>query len=273
MKIIQITDIHLMPADETLFDNDPGARLAACLSDIRRNHPDADLCVITGDLAHHGQEQSYVRLRQALEGFPVPVRLLIGNHDDRTQFRRVFPDIEVDEHGFVQSVLDNEEGCFLFLDTNRADSHAGRYCADRLAWLDARLKEAAGRPVYLFMHHHPLPVHFRPVDELILEDGLVLGRLLEGHDVRHIFFGHVHRPICGSWNGIPFSTLRGLNHQTWLDFALERGIPCSMEPPAYAIVFIEGGSVVVHSHDFLDDSAKYHYDPDLPVDRQVVALT
>lgn len=273
MKIIQVTDIHMMPEGETLFENDPGARLAACLADIAMHHADADLCVITGDLAHHGQEQSYLRLRQALEGFPVPVQLLIGNHDDRAEFRKAFPETGVDDHGYIQSFIDNEAGRFLFLDTNRPDSHAGRYCEQRLKWLEARLKEAEGQPVYLFMHHHPLPMHFRPVDELILEEGEALGAVLEGHDIRHIFFGHVHRPISGRWKGISFSTLRGLNHQTWLDFGLERGIPCSMEPPAYAIAFIEQDSVVVHAHDFLDESAKYYYDPDLPVDEQVVAIS
>ena len=106
----------------------------------------------------------------------------------------------------------------------------------------------------------------------MLEDPDAFAKVLEGHDIRHIFFGHVHRPIAGSWRGIPFTTLRGLNHQLWLDFTIERGIPCSMEPPAYAIAFLQGGAVIVHTHDFLDASPKYMYDPDLPVEQQVVRM-
>ncbi|QPF90819.1 phosphodiesterase [Bradyrhizobium commune] len=272
MKIIQITDLHLVPPGHRLFDNDPGERLKACLLDVAAHHADADLCVITGDLAHHGERGAYLRLREALSVLPMPVRLLIGNHDDRHQFRSVFPDAPVDEHGFVQSLLDTPAGRILFLDTNRSDSHAGEYCEAREAWLRARLEEAKDRPVYLFMHHPPLPVHFRPMDEIMLDDGAAFGTVLDGHRIRHLFFGHVHRPIAGSWRSIPFSTLRGLNHQSWLDFSVKRGIPCSMEPPAYAIAFLNADAVVVHTHDFLDGSAKYLYDPDLPVERQVVPM-
>lgn len=272
MKIIQITDIHFVAAGEQLFDSDPGARLEACLKDIVAHHADADLCVLTGDLAHHGQKSAYVRLRKALEILPMPVRLLIGNHDDRAAFREVFADAPVDDGGFIQSVLDVPAGRFVFLDTHRPDSHAGLYCDARKAWLRARLEEAGGRPVYLFMHHHPFPVHLRSVDDLMLAGGEAFGDILAGHNIRHMFFGHVHRPIAGTWRDISFSTLRGLNHQTWLDFDLPHGIACSMEPPAYAIAFIEAGAVVVHTHDFLDASPKYFYDPDLPVERQVVPM-
>ena len=45
-----------------------------------------------------------------------------------------------------------------------------------------------------------------------------------------------------------------------------------MEPPAYAIAFLQGGAVIVHTHDFLDASPKYMYDPDLPVEQQVVRM-
>lgn len=272
MKIIQITDIHLVPSGERLFDSDPAERLEVCLRDIVAHHSDADLCVLTGDLAHHGQRSAYQRLREALKVLPMPVRLLIGNHDDRGEFRKVFPEAPIDDSGFIQSSLDTPAGRFLFLDTNQSDSHAGLYCEARKAWLTARLQEAGDRPVYLFMHHHPFPVHLRSVDDIMLEDGTALGKLLEEHNVRHLFFGHIHRPVAGNWRNIPFSSLRGLNHQTWLDFNLKHGIACSMEPPAYAIAFVDDGAVVVHTHDFLDRSPKYFYDPDLPVERQVVPM-
>lgn len=36
------------------------------------------------------------------------------------------------------------------------------------------------------------------------------------HKIAHFFFGHIHRPILGSFKGIPYSTLRGTNHQVAL---------------------------------------------------------
>jgi hypothetical protein len=96
--------------------------------------------------------------------------------------------------------------------------------------------------------------------------------VLLGRDIRHIFFGHVHRPVSGSWRGVPFSALRGLNHQVWLDFSVSQGIPCSLEPPAYAVILIDADSTIVHLHDFLDPSPKYLYRPDLAAELQVSRL-
>lgn len=271
MKIIQITDLHLVKPGQLLFESDPLRRLDACLADVLAQHADADLCVITGDLTDRGEPDAYAALAERLRDFPLPVRLLIGNHDDRAAFRATFPDVPVDAHGFVQSRLDNELGRFIFLDTHQPGTHSGWLCADRQAWLRERLGEAAGRPAYLFMHHHPFPVH-TGADDAILQQGAAFAEILSGHSVRHIFFGHVHRPIAGSWHGIPFTTLRGLNHQVWLDFSPEAGLVFSMEPPAYGIALISETSVVVHNHDFLDDSPKYRLDPDRPPGDQFVPI-
>ena len=273
MKIIQITDLHLVRPGELLFESDPLRRLDACIADVRANHGDADLCVFTGDLAERGEPEAYAALRERLHGLPMPVRLLLGNHDDRAAFRTTFPDVAADPHGFVQSTLDGELGRFIFLDTNQPGTHAGWYCADRQAWLRERLAEVAGRPVYLFMHHHPFPVHYRTADDTILQQSAEFAEILRGHAVRHIFFGHVHRPIAGSWHGIPFTALRGLNHQVWLDFSPDAGLVFSMEPPAYAIALVSAAAVVVHTYDFLDDSPKYRLDPDRPPGDQFVRIS
>jgi hypothetical protein len=75
--------------------------------------------------------------------------------------------------------------------------------------------------------------------------------------VQHLFFGHVHRPISGSWQGIPFSSLRATNHQVALDLHGSRAVPGSFEPPAYAVVLVDRHLTLVHNHDFLDASARF----------------
>lgn len=271
MKLIQITDLHLVPRGQRLFDCDPGERLHLCLSDVARHHGDADLVVITGDLAHNGEPAAYTALRDALAGFALPTRLLIGNHDNRKNFRACFPDAAVDTDGFVQSALDTAQGRLLFLDTHEPGTHAGHYCQTRLRWLGAQCEQAPGA-IYIFMHHPAGRVAYAPMDALGLQDAAEFGEVIRGHDVRHIFAGHVHRPISGTWNGVPFSTLRGLNHQVWLDFSVAAGIPCSLEPPAYAVILIDETGTIVHQHDFLDASPKYLYRPDLPEAEQVRPL-
>lgn len=259
MKLIHLTDTHLVAAGEELYGLDPRARLEACVADINRNHADADLVVITGDLTHFGDPAAFANLKQALAPLLPPLKLLVGNHDLQAGLLACFPETELDPQGFVQSVMLRDEGCFVFLDTTLPGTHAGHYCDRRLDWLQQQLEAAGNRDLFLFMHHPPFATRIQPLDRISLQDREAFAAVVRPFRsrVRHLFFGHVHRPISGSWMGIPFTTLRGTNHQVSLDFRAEGGIPGSHEPPAYAIAFIGSDEVVVHFHDYLDTSPRY----------------
>lgn len=247
MKIIQLSDPHLMTPGGLLYGSDPLARLEACLADIGKNHADAELVVISGDLTNDGERAAYAALRERLAQFSPPCRLMLGNHDDRALFLEMFPEA-VTERGFVQSVFDGSEGRLILLDTLDSGHVEGRLCAARLEWLDEMLREARG-PALLFMHHPPFRIHMPVLDEVRLADADAFHEVLSRHgNVGHIFAGHVHRPIAGSWRGIPVSTLRSTNHQTALDFSQSWSL--GHEPPAYAVIFIDADGVIVHFHDF-----------------------
>ncbi|MDH6233462.1 Icc protein [Mesorhizobium soli] len=249
MKLIQVTDLHLVNPGEMLVGLDPLARLDACIADINHNHADADLVVFSGDLSDRGEAIAYETLKRRLATLVPPHRLMIGNHDDRAVFLETFPKA-ADENGFIQTHLDMPHGRVLLLDTVEQGQVEGRLCATRLEWLDERLGEAEGRPAYVFTHHPPFDIHMPTLDVLKLMDHAALYDVLTSHGtVRHIFSGHVHRPVGGSWRGIPVSTVRGTNHQSALVFSGD--YRTSMEPPAYAVIIVSEDSVVVHHHDFL----------------------
>lgn len=258
MKFIHLTDLHLVTPGETLYGLDPHQRLLAALADIKANHADADFVLITGDLTNDGEPAAYEALKAAVSTLGLPYRLLLGNHDDRASFRRAFPDAPVDDDGFVQSTITTPSGTFVCLDTHQPGTHEGELCENRLAWLDRTLAAFRSKPVYVALHHPPLPLAIPAMDPLALRQGRELAERLKRHgNVRHLFFGHVHRPVHGVWYGIPFSTLRGLNHQVALHSHVVSGIPGSHEPPAYAIVLIDDASVVIHVHDFLDETPRF----------------
>lgn len=254
MKFIHITDTHLVPRGEQLHGLNPCERLDACVDDINAHHADAEFCVITGDLADKAQPQAYRDLKGCLDRLRVPVHLLVGNHDDRTDLLAVFPDVPIDDNGFVQTVLDTEAGAFVLLDTVERGKGWGSFCEKRAAWLERQLKAADGRPVYLFMHHPPFDVGLPSLDRLGLgADGESMAKVLAAHDtIRHLFFGHVHRPITGSWRGIPYSTMYGTNHQVAFDLHEPEVVVKTHEPPAYAVVFLAPDQTTVHFHDYLD---------------------
>lgn len=259
MKFVHLTDLHLVPFGRRLYGLDPNERLRLAIADINRAHSDADFVLITGDLVHHGELAAYQALKEGLLNLALPYHLLLGNHDNRDIFRQAFPHVPVDQYGFVQKVLDTSEGVFVFLDTNQPGTHAGWLCGDRLTWVDSTLAQYSDRPVYLVLHHPPLPLGIRCMDIIALTQQKALEDILVKHgNVRHMFFGHVHRPIHGTWKGIPFSVHRGLNHQVALTFGEAEGIPGTHEPPAYAVVTVQGTTTIVHVHDFLDVSPRFN---------------
>jgi 3',5'-cyclic AMP phosphodiesterase CpdA len=259
MKFVQISDIHLVAPGGLVYGLDPKERLESCIEDINSQHPDADFAVITGDLTQRGEERAYRLLDDLLKRLNMPVHLLIGNHDDRRRFQTVFPLAAKDPNGFVQFSLDTPVGRFIGLDTNDPAGHYGTLCQQRLDWLDARLGEAAGRATYLLMHHAPLSVGLREMDRIALQDSQRFGDIITSRgNVRHIFFGHLHRSLSGSWHGVPFSSLPGTNHQVALDFVVDHVVPGSHEPPAYAVAFVSPDATLVHLRNFADRTATFN---------------
>lgn len=216
MKIIQLTDTHLMAPGIAVNGMDPEKQLRAAVVDILEKHADADLLAITGDLCNDGDPEAYALLREILEPLPFPVRLMLGNHDGRAAFAEAFPQHPRDPNGFIQSVLDTPFGRLLFLDSHEAGMIGGAYGPDRLAWLDGALHEAGELPVTVFLHHPPMDcgiAHFRHIG---MHDDGALMRRLRAHPggVRHIVFGHIHVPLVGTTaEGIAFSSGQACPHR------------------------------------------------------------
>ncbi|MCI3204276.1 MULTISPECIES: phosphodiesterase [Pandoraea] len=254
-KIIHITDTHLVTPGEPLYGLDPYARLVACVDDILEHHTDAECCVITGDLTHRGEASGYAALREQLDRLPFPSFPLMGNHDLRSVFTGAFPERLRDENGFVQGRFDVGDASLLMLDTLDEGQHGGLYCEARRAWLARELDRLGERPAYLFMHHPPFDIGIASLDNIGMANPEAFLALVGGRkNIRHLFFGHVHRPVCGSWHGIPYSTMRGLNHQVPFDMHTVFPVRQSHEPPAYAVVLLAQDQVTVHFHDYLDKS-------------------
>lgn len=256
---LHLTDPHLPPPGGTVFGLDTAPRLAAAIADIAGRHgpgsaAPAAFAVVTGDLVRDGEPAAYARLRVMLAGLPCPAHLLLGNHDSRAAFRAAFPEAPVDPHGFVQAAFPSPAGLCLLLDTHEPGRAEGRLCPQRLGWLAERLAEggaAGGSPVLLFLHHPPLPVGIPAMDAIGLLEAEALWEVLAPHRarIRHLFHGHLHRPIAGSWRGIPLSSLRGTGFEVALDFAAGQVVATERGPPCYALVRVQGEHIITHTRD------------------------
>ncbi|MEM7441809.1 MAG: phosphodiesterase [Pseudomonadota bacterium] len=245
-KLIHVTDPHLVAPGGRIYGLDPQARLGACLDHIAGEHGDADLCVISGDLSDTGHPDSYRALHGLLDGFPLPVRLMTGNHDGRANFRAAFPDAPVDPNGFVQSTADLGDERLIFLDTLDEGHIQGLLCAERLAWLESELNAAGDRSVSLFLHHPPLSVCLPHFEKIMLADPEPLMALLRAHGkIRHLFLGHLHLAASGTMEGIPFTVGRGTCHQI-LATLDDRRATFVDGLPAYNVVLFDDQDLIIH---------------------------
>lgn len=257
-KIIIFTDLHMLPEGKRIIGLDPWQRLKAGIDHVNAWHADADRVVITGDLTHYGDAESYRRLKVLLDTLVPPLAITIGNHDRREVFLETFTDVPTDANGFVQQVVDLPDCRLVLLDTLFAppydypESHKGRLCEQRLAWLDGVLSDTGGRPALLFMHHPPHATGFSGMDEIRLtnDDAFYALVLKHGATVRHIFAGHVHRTISGSNRGIAFSVFKSPVHQQPMPFNTDDTSLSVDEPAAYGIALVTADGVLVHTEDY-----------------------
>ena len=258
MKFIHLTDTHVVGAG-LLYDQDPAKRLASAVASINTEHSDAEFVIVTGDMTHWGDAEAYARFAAEISKLTIPAQLMVGNHDDTPSLMLTFPDLPRDENGFVQQAIETPRGRFLLLDTKATEGHAGAYCDKRCDWLACQL-EAPG-PIILFMHHPPFEVGIKAMDAIMMHDAEAFYDVISPHTsrIRHLFFGHVHRAIWGTWRGVSYSCMRGLNHQVALDLdAPAERIRGNFEPPAYGVVLLSDDQVTVHLNDFTSLSENFN---------------
>ena len=259
MKIIHLTDTHILGVDRgNLYGLDVALRLEKALKSINRHHSDAKFIVITGDLVDTTTPQSYEMLRSLLENSLVEVYLIVGNHDDRNYFTATFP--QHNRGPFIQYTKQINGKIFLFLDTLVPGERYGKLCTKRLGWLHKELDKHRDKPTYLFMHHHPVPCGLYEMDNIAnFRTAEAFWELLEGYsNIKHIFFGHIHRVMNATKKCITMHSTRGTAFQvsylpdTKLEYLTNK------ENPMYAVVEIdENDSMRIHHHEYLDEKEYY----------------
>lgn len=254
-KLLVMTDLHIVAQGETIIGIDPAIRLRSALKHAYRTHGDAKCLLLTGDLTHHGTQVEYERLRDILAEFPLPIHMTLGNHDDRENFLRVFPDTPLAD-GFVQNAFDLDGYRLIILDSldqspDNPIHHSGLICPTRMAWLQSELRAAEDKEVLIFIHHPPMSVGFDGMDRIGLRNRQELRDLLnEFGNIRHIIAGHVHRTISGSVEGLSFSIFKSPSHQMPMIEKSDDSALSVDEPGAYGILRLSQNRVIVHSEDF-----------------------
>ena len=252
MLIAQISDTHISTPgsrNDRLFGT--AAHLARAVGHLNALRPRPDLVLATGDLVECGGIDEYERLRAILAPLAMPLFLIPGNHDDRRNLSTVFRDHAYLPRGgeFLQYTVEDWPLRLLALDTLVPGESGGRLCAERLAWLDTRLRERPERPALVFMHHPPFATGIAAMDGMGLDGNEALAAVIRGHpQVERITCGHLHRTIVRRFAGTVACTCPATAHQIALDLPPAQRLATVMEPPACMLHLWlgEAGGLVSH---------------------------
>ncbi|HZO21917.1 MAG TPA: phosphodiesterase [Steroidobacteraceae bacterium] len=240
LRLIQFTDPHLYGNElEMLRGIATLPALKAALADAQsstRWPPNAVL--VTGDIVQD-DPGGYAHLRRVLGSLGLPVLCIPGNHDEPQAMRR-----ELAGEPFVlDAVVDFSHWRIVQLDSSVPGSASGRLSPQSLRQLETALQSAQGRHCLVCLHHHPVPMSSRWLDQVGLENATEFLATLDRHrNVRAVLWGHVHQAYDGLRKdvrllGTPSTCAQFLPHAD--DFALDR------RPPAYRTLELRAdGSVL-----------------------------
>lgn len=253
MKILHLTDVHISRTSNHALP-DTKSRLERCIESINRYHSDAELCVITGDLADDGSAESYADLRDMLAKLVVPVQLTIGNHDNRANFQSAFPSMPRDENGFTQCAFDLGRIRVIVLDTVLEGKIYGWMCEKRLRWLESELVRAGKKDTYIFMHHPAFPIGIRHHEKISLVQSEEFKEICTRHGcVRRIFAGHVHAEANIRAGDLYMSLSRGVSQHLLFEQWSPNATYISQDP-SYNIILVDQSGEAVHYYDLMHEA-------------------
>ena len=246
-----MTDIHITSEGSDIIGLNPLERFENVYAIALRDHPDAAFTILMGDLTHHGKIDQYQRLNAALRSSPIPVIPMLGNHDIRDEFLKVFKNAPQDDAGFVQNIIDLDHHRIITLDTKDGPfgHHAGHLCAKRLAWLKSALATKSHRIPLVFMHHPPFATGIIGMDNINLDNDDEVLDIIAQYPTAHLFCGHIHRTISGSTRSVAWTMFKSPCHQGVLDFDDPDSSLSVNEPGSYGLLLLTPDGVVAHSQD------------------------
>ncbi|HIF51239.1 MAG TPA: 3',5'-cyclic-AMP phosphodiesterase [Thiotrichaceae bacterium] len=239
IKIIQITDTHIIDDDAPLFSGfDTSVSLLQVIDNIRENESDADLILLTGDLIHEATKTSYHKLSEHLSTLSIPVFCLPGNHDDPEILNEI---MTMNGYG-LGKVIKAGQWLIILLDTCVKGEHRGELSNSELEFLETTLASHANTHCLIALHHHPVPINSPWMDAMSLTNTKELLSIIDKFDhVRALVWGHIHQEFELLRNNV---RLLG-TPSTCLQFKPESDVyAVDDKPPAYRkLELLEDGNI------------------------------
>ena len=249
--LVQLSDLHIRAPGQVAYGRiDTALYLKSAVQSVLDLKQQPDAVVITGDLTDFGRAAEYTHLAELLKPLNMPLYLMPGNHDDRSQLRRSFPGHSyLGVNGFVQFAVTIGGLRLLSIDTTVPQKSHGSLGKEQCKWLEAQLELCNDQPVIIAMHHPPFHTLIGHMDEIgLLQGSTELEALVSRYpNIERVICGHLHRAIDVRFGGSIASTAPATAHQVCLDLSPDAISAWTLEPPGFRLhTLASSGRVVTH---------------------------
>lgn len=190
LRLVQFTDPHLYGSEtETLRGIATLPALVRTMEVAQARDWPVDAVLVTGDLVQD-DPAGYKHFRRLFGALNLPILCLPGNHDEPEIMHRELRGKPFVTDGYV----DMGAWRIVLLDSALPGSARGRLSKQTLAALDSALSSAGSKHTLVCLHHHPVPMASRWLDQVGLENFAEFFEVIDRHkNVRAILWGHVHQ--------------------------------------------------------------------------------
>ena len=240
MKIIQITDPHLQKEKQLkLLGIETYLSFQKVCQQIKKEHNDASLIIVTGDISQDSSEQSYQLFKEQILSLNKEYLVLPGNHDEISKLKTL-QDLE-----YPYLFKTNNNWQFILLNSQIENEIAGEIKQTDFAKLEKYLK--TNMNTLIFLHHNPIDTNAAWLNQHSLRNKEQFINFLSDYkNIKGVFYGHVHQQTAYKKNDINFfatpSTCFGFAKDS-KDFSL------SLEKPSYRVIEIKNNKFVTSVHE------------------------
>ncbi|MBX9689508.1 MAG: 3',5'-cyclic-AMP phosphodiesterase [Candidatus Obscuribacterales bacterium] len=202
LKVLQFTDTHFFAdAKHKLLGVDTAESFADVYKTAKTKHGIPDFYLFTGDLSQDETEESYKRLASAVSDCGAPCFFLPGNHDRRDEMKRGLL-FESSPFKSERRLL-TENWQIILLDSLVEGQVAGHLAENEINFLKACLDEEPKLNALICLHHHPVAMGARWLDQIGVDNGEQFMAIIEAYpQVKAVLWGHVHQQYDALHKGI-----------------------------------------------------------------------
>jgi Icc protein len=257
MRIVHISDFHLPnKPGQKVNGAFPDANLSEAMAVLKKQIPKPDLIILGGDLLEDGQKGNYEPIAELFKDFQVPLHTVVGNHDDLKTLKKSsllengndYPGYGSFDHGKIHVILLHSAG---------TAKSVGNLEERQLIWLSEDLYENHGRPVLIFMHHHPIDSHIPWLDKMKLENADAFWKIIPPYskNILGVFFSHLHIQLSTVIRGVLVASPPAVCFQFSGNSDASKA-ELSTEQPGFNLIDVNDWSVRIRTVRFAPHSAE-----------------